>query len=98
MSKVIFSLYIDIPEKELDYQPAHWGSNISKTLHTKLEFKNHYGWLLESQRRYANHIDVEYKHYTYDNAYIEYKEWFNKNYPEITSYNIVNFYKILNIY
>lgn len=94
MSRVIFSLYIDIPEEELDDQPAHWGSDIPKTLHTKLEFKKHYDWLLESQRCYANYINVEYKHYIYDKAYIEYKEWFNKNYPEITSYNIVNFYKI----
>jgi hypothetical protein len=98
MSKVIFSLYIDIPENELDEQSAHWGSNISKTLHTKIQLKDNYKWLIESQQRYANYIGVEYKHYTYDSAYIKYKEWFNLNYPEVTSYNIVNFYKLKLLY
>ena len=34
----------------------------------------------------------------FNNSYIEYKSWFNNNYPEITSYNIVNFYKLHILY
>jgi hypothetical protein len=97
-SRIIYSLYIDIPEDELDYQNPHADSTISKTLHTKQEFRNNYEFLKSMHEKYANKIGVEYRLYEYDNSYIEYKSWFNNNYPEITSYNIVNFYKLHILY
>ena len=36
--------------------------------------------------------------FEYDDNFKKYKEDFNKNYPYITSYNIVNFYKIHLLY
>jgi hypothetical protein len=98
MTKVIYSVYIDIPEAELDYQPPHWGTNISKTLHTKLEFQKNYSWLKQNHKLYANKIQVEYKLFEYDNEYKKYHKWFKKTYPQITSYNIVNFYKLYILY
>ncbi len=44
--------------------------------------------------QYAESIGIEYKLFEYDKKYEEYKDWFKSKYPEITSYNIVNFYKI----
>lgn len=44
--------------------------------------------------QYAKNIKVDYILYEYDDKFIQYKKWFNKNYPNITAYNIVNFYKI----
>ena len=93
-SKIIYSLYIDIPDEELDYQPPHWNSTIPKNEYAKTQFKEYSGWLQECQKKYANSCGADYTLFGYDDAYIRYKEEFNKLYPQIVSYNIVNFYKI----
>lgn len=87
MTKVIYSLYIDIPEQLL---VSHHNS--------KLAFNKHYDWLLSMHKQYANLLDIEYRHYTYDENYIEYQDWFRKTYPDISEYNIINFYKIYLLY
>lgn len=94
MKRVIFSLYVDIPEHELDYQPPYHNDTISKTIRTKEKLKEYYSWLKSMHVRYAKSIGIEYKLFEYDKKYIEYKNMFNEKYPQITSYNIVNFYKI----
>jgi len=94
MKRVIYSLYIDIPESELDYQPPHWNSTIPKNEYAKTQFKQYAGWLHNIQERYARKCSADYTLFGYDDAYIRYKEEFNKLYPQIVSYNIVNFYKI----
>ena len=95
MKRIIYSLYVDIPEKELDEQPPHHDSNISKTLHTKLEFQKHYAWLKERHESYAKSIGVDYVLFEYDEEFEEYK---NGMPPEITAYNAVNFYKLKKLY
>jgi hypothetical protein len=83
MSRVIFSLYVDIPDENL---VSHHES--------KQKFNDNYDWLLSKQQEYAKHIGVDYKHIVYDQDYVNYKDWFLSNYPEISEYNVVNFYKI----
>ena len=95
MKRIIYSLYVDIPEKELDEQPPHHDSKISKTLHTKLEFQKHYAWLKERHELYAKSIGVDYILFEYDEEFEEYK---NGMPPEITAYNAVNFYKLKKLY
>lgn len=95
MKRIIYSLYVDIPEKELDKQPPHHDSKISKTLHTKLEFQKHYAWLKERHELYAKSIGVDYVLFEYDEEFEEYK---NGMPPEITAYNAVNFYKLKKLY
>ena len=80
MTRAIYSLYIDIPEDELDYQPPHYGSDISKTLHTKIQFKKNYSWLKHMQEKYANALNIEYKLFEYDKKYKDYHLWFTKFY------------------
>ena len=94
MKRVIFSLYIDIPEDELDYQPPYHNDTISKTIRTKERLKEYYHWLKSMQKKYAESLGIDYKLFEYDKNYIEYKNMFNEKYPVITAYNIVNFYKI----
>lgn len=93
-SRVIFSLYIDIPKKDLDYQSPYQGDNIPKTERTKIEFQKYYGKLLACKQKYANDIGVPFLMYEYDDNFKLYKKWFNHHYPQITEYNIVNFYKL----
>ena len=63
MKRIIFSIYIDIPESLLDAQPPHHGEKEDKNVKAKREFANHYTWLLERQKEYANNIGADYKHY-----------------------------------
>ena len=67
-NRIIYSLYIDIPEDELDNQIPHADSVISKTLHTKQEFRNNYEFLKSMHEKYANKIGVEYRLYEYDES------------------------------
>ena len=98
MSRVIFSLYIDIPEIELDSQPPYPGEEISKTIRTKQVFQDNYDFLKTRQSLYAEKCKTDYILYEYGQEYIDYKNAFNKKYPFITTYNIVNFYKIKKLY
>lgn len=82
MRRVIYSLYIDIQK------PVSHFENQKK-------FNDNYQWLLNKQKQYANKIGVEYKHFTYDNNYIEFSKQFG---PEISEYNIINFYKMHLLY
>jgi hypothetical protein len=92
--RIVFSLYIDIPKEDLDWQPPHHGHSIPKTEHTKIEFQKNSPWLRKMQEKYCESINVPYKLFEYDQDYIEYRDWVLSTYPQITHYNIVNFYKI----
>lgn len=83
MSKVIYSFYIDLDENKI---VSHYES--------KKLFQDNYNWLLAKQIQYAKTIGVDYIHYTADESYKKYSEWFEINYPNVSHYNIVNFYKI----
>ena len=87
LSRIIYSLYIDIAQKNL---VSHYES--------KEFFNRHYDWLLERQKKYADSLGVEYRHYVYDKSYIQYYNEFRNQYPQISEYNIVNFYKIHLLY
>ena len=90
MNRVIYSLYIDIPENQFYLR----NPDTEKSTKTKTAFKNNYQKLKDSHIRYANKIGVEYKLFEYDEKYKEYSNFFKENYPEINEYSIVNFYKI----
>jgi len=94
MTRVIYSLYIDIPEDELDMCIPYHGETESKSIKTKREMKAYYDWLKHMHVQYAESIGVDYILFEYDATFKKYKEWFTNKYPMITSYNIVNFYKI----
>ena len=86
MKRVIYSLYIDVPENE-------FVDNIKTNLNTKKQFKDNYIKLLANKQWYANQLNVDFKIFEYED-YIEYYNYFKKKYPYITTYNIINFYKL----
>lgn len=100
MKRVIYSFYIDIPEDELDF----FDLNILKKGHTpinvftKYQFKKNYRELIACKQEYADNIKTSFKIFEYDDKYKKYEEHFKNNYPFITTYNIVNFYKIHLLY
>jgi len=98
MNKAIYSLYIDIPEHELDNQKPYFWDYISKSQRTKLVFKENYKKLLDVKNTYSQQIGVDFHMFEYDENYKQYEQFFKTKYPQITTYNIVNFYKIHLLY
>jgi len=100
MKRIVYSLYIDIPEEELDIFDKNIlrKNQIHTNLHTKNQFKENYFKLLANKQWYSNKINTEFKLFEYDDKYKEYQSHFKKKYPFITSYNVVNFYKIHLLY
>ena len=94
MSKVIYSLYVDVPAKE------HYGN--SKNKHDTKEkagitvdaFKKHYSKLVEVKKTYAENIDVDFLMFEYDEQYKTFEQNFLKDFPMFTGYEVINFYKI----
>lgn len=98
MKRIIYSLYIDIPKEMLDYQPPYLGDTLPKTERTKLLFQEWSPWLTKMHEQYADKIGVDYKLFIADKKYLDYQAWFQNKYPQITGYNIVNFYKLHLLY
>lgn len=98
MKRIIYSLYIDIPKEELDWQIPYFGDEMSKTERTKLKLAEYADWLESQHKRYADALGIEYRLYGYDEDYKAYEQHFKENYPQITAYNIVNFYKLHLLY
>lgn len=98
MKRIIYSLYIDIPAKDLDNQPPYPGDDIPKTQRTRLQFIDHYDRLKQSHIWYSNSIGIDYTLFEYDSQYKNFSKWMKKTYPQINEYCIVNFYKIHLLY
>ncbi len=96
MKQVIYSLYIDIPREEID----PFDKNILKkgetpmNLRTKQQFAKHYGDLCACKEIYANAIGADFIMFEYDDKFKSYSENLKMQYPYLTMYNIINFYKI----
>jgi len=94
MSKVIYSLYVDIPAQE------HYGKSkikydtLDKANVTVNAFKKHYRKLVYSKRHYANTIGADFIMFEYDNKYKTFEQNLLKDFPEFTGYEVINFYKI----
>lgn len=91
--RVIFSVYIDFDENEFDKN-----NDLNKNIKSKKEFKDNYEFLKAFHEKYANEINVKYILYENDYNWKDYKKHFEKNYPYVSKYNIVNFYKIQLMY
>ena len=96
MQRVVYSLYIDIPKEEIDI----FDKNLLKegdtpiNINTKNKFKIHYGQLCACKEYYAKEIGADFKMFEYGPDYIVYSNQLKEKYPYLTTYNIINFYKI----
>ena len=96
MSRVIFSLYIDIPTDEIDIfdknilKEGHVPTNIK----TKNQFAKHYGDLRACKQIYADAIGADFMMYEFNTNFTLWSERMKQEYPYLTMYNIINFYKI----
>ena len=94
MKRVIFSVYVDVPEKE------HYATNFDFEINqnkeraelTRQGFKTHSDRLIHVKKDYAEKIGVDFLMYGYDSKYKDFLK--EMNYEELTGYEIINFYKI----
>ena len=100
MSKVIYSLYIDIPEDELDIfdKDVLKKHQVPTNINTKKQFKDNYFKLLANKKWYAESIGVSFIMFEYDEDFKNFKTRLQTRYPFITTYNVINFYKIKLLY
>lgn len=100
MKRIIYSFYIDIPKDELDIFDKHILKNGDVPINyvTKDAFKVNYTKLVACKQYYADQIGVPFKLFEYDVDFILYKEKMESQYPFLTTYNIINFYKIHLLY
>ena len=82
MSRVIYSFYVDIQNPVSHFE-------------NKDKFNNNLNWLLDKQKKYAELCEADYLHFVYDDKYIEFSKQFG---PEVSEYNIINFYKMHLLY
>lgn len=96
MKKIVFSIFIDIPEERLD-NPGWYekGEQIvtKKSYNTKMALLNNAPALKARQEAYATTIGADYQLFEYDDRYQMFFNGITKDYPEISEYDIVNFYK-----
>src|SRR6056300_1183534 len=100
MKRIIYSFYIDIPKDELDiFDKNILKENQTPTNYvTKDAFKQNYSKLIACKQWYADQIGIPFKMFEYDSSFILYKNKLQSKYPFLTTYNIVNFYKLHLLY
>ncbi len=96
MKNIIFSIYVDIPEDELDNPGGYSHEGIqdksSKSQEVKASFEKYAFRLTFEQVLYATSINATYTLYGQED-FQPFKEDFQRKYPQISVYDIVNFYK-----
>ena len=103
MKRVIFSFYIDIPKEELDIFDKDLPiikNQKAKPINyvTKDELKKHYVRLLISKQAYAKKLGYDFRLFKYDSNWILFEQKLKREHPYLTTYNIVNFYKLHLLY
>ena len=88
MNRLIFSLYVEVPDNE-------FVDNVETNLNTKKEMNDNYQKLVDCKQQYADSIGVDF---VMINKYKEYYDEMKSKYPFLTTYNIINFYKIYLLY
>jgi len=96
--RVIFSIYIEIPEALLDEtgyskhaeKNTHRGERAGETKDKLKAYKNRLMW---NQKWYADQCDADYHMYTYDKQFLEYYRYCKGVHDKLPMYHIVNYYK-----
>jgi len=88
MNRLIFSLYVEVPDEQ-------FVDNVKTNLNTKKQMNDNYKKLIDCKRHYANSIGVDF---IMVEKYKDYYDEMKSKYPFLTTYNIINFYKIYLLY
>lgn len=96
MKNIIFSIYVDIADEDLDNPAGYSHDGVkdksSKSENVKLAFDEYAFRLMFEQNLYATSVGAQYKLYGQEDFEI-FKNEFQKKYSQISVYDIINFYK-----
>ena len=98
MQRIVYSVYVDVPAEEHYGQSKLKYDTQEKASVTVNAFKKHYDKLVESKLKYANSIGAKFMLFKYDDQYLTFANNFKNDFPELTGYEIINFYKIHLLY
>lgn len=98
MKRLIYSMYVHIPDDVIQTEHSDCNVTLEKTQLTTNSMRDNFDWLYSLQEKYAKKCGADYKLYEYDNNYINFKNLYFSKRPYITTYNILNFYKIWLMY
>ena len=98
MQRIVYSVYVDVPAEEHYGQSKLKYDTPEKASVTVNAFKKHYDKLVESKLKYANSMGAEFILFEYDDQYLTFANNFKNDFPELTGYEIINFYKIHLLY
>ena len=94
MKRVIFSLYINIPDKNLELDMGPFPEdNIERTVRVKTEYTKYFDQLIDNHKTYANGLGIDYKYFVRDRHYEEFYASLIERAPYLSEYNVINFYK-----
>jgi len=89
-TQAIFSIYIDIPDEDLDSPSDFKDDEVPKSKRTKERFAKYKDRLENNHKEYANAINAEYLIFGRDKQYEDFKSRF----PMLSEYDVINLYKI----
>ena len=89
-TQAIFSIYIDIPDEDLDSPSNFKDDEVPKSKRTKERFAKYKDRLENNHKEYANAINAEYLIFGRDKQYEDFKSRF----PMLSEYDVINLYKI----
>ena len=89
-TQAIFSIYIDIPDEDLDSPSDFRDDPVPKSKRTKERLSKYKDQLENNHREYANSINAEYLMFGRDEQY----ENFKSRFPVLSEYDVINLYKI----
>ena len=88
MKRLIFSMHFEVPDNQ-------FVDNKETNLNTKKQFLENHNQLLQCKQLYAGGIGCDF---VFVNKYLSYYNEMKNKYPFLTTYNIINFYKIYLLY
>ena len=91
MKSVIFSIYIDIDQRNLERLEGYLGDGVSRSDRTKHKLKQYYQPLYDVKKKYAELCGAEYVVFGKDDQYNNFVKQHNHNQYE---FDCINFYKI----
>ena len=89
-TKLIYSIYIEIPDERLDNPKGRSDDPVNKSLRTKQRLSNYEKQLIENHKAYAESVGATYINFRRDD---EYEEFFNR-FSDLSEYDIINLYKV----
>ena len=97
VSRIIFTINVDIDESNLD-NPGWWNgdgtqASTDKSKITKQAFLEWSDKIILNQSQYAYACKSNYRVHLADSEYSDFYNTFKKDHPQISEYDIINFYK-----